>query len=298
MRRLSAQCRRAVALTVCALPAAWSLGDDHQAATSAPDKSRYNLFNPTPAALMRPMETDRPDKTESPYTVDAGHFMFEMDVVTYAYDRDGSGGGDIRTERWAVAPVNLKLGLTNNIDLQVIIEPYNQVRVEDRAGGTIAKSSGFGDVTTRLKVNLWGNDGGKTALAIMPFLKFPTNQDSLGNNAVEGGVIFPFALELPHGWALGLQTEFDFLRNEVASGYHASFINTVVLNHDIVGKLSGYVEFFSEVSTQRDTRWVGTFDVGLLYTLTKNIQFDAGINIGVTKSAPDFNPFLGLSWRF
>jgi Putative MetA-pathway of phenol degradation len=58
------------------------------------------------------------------------------------------------------------------------------------------------------------------------------------------------------------------------------------------------MEFFSEVSTQRNTPWVGTFDVGLTYAVTENIQLDAGINIGVTESAPDFNPFLGLSWRF
>ena len=37
---------------------------------------------------MREMSTDRPDKTESPYTVDAGHFQVEMDVLTYSYDRN------------------------------------------------------------------------------------------------------------------------------------------------------------------------------------------------------------------
>jgi hypothetical protein len=36
---------------------------------------------------MREMSTDRPDLTESAYTVDAGHFQVEMDVVRYTYDR-------------------------------------------------------------------------------------------------------------------------------------------------------------------------------------------------------------------
>ena len=40
-----------------------------------PDKSGYNLFNPVPENLMRELSPDRPDKTESPYTVDAGNFM-------------------------------------------------------------------------------------------------------------------------------------------------------------------------------------------------------------------------------
>ena len=59
---------------------------------AAPDKSTYNLFNPTPRELMREMSTDRPDQTESPYTVDAGHFQMEMDFVKATFDRDKSGG--------------------------------------------------------------------------------------------------------------------------------------------------------------------------------------------------------------
>src|SRR5688572_5942243 len=45
---------------------------------SVPHKSHYHLFNPTPRAQMREMSTDRPDQTESPYTVDAGHVQVEM----------------------------------------------------------------------------------------------------------------------------------------------------------------------------------------------------------------------------
>jgi hypothetical protein len=32
------------------------------------------------------MSTDRPDKTESAYTVDAGHFQFEADLVSFGID--------------------------------------------------------------------------------------------------------------------------------------------------------------------------------------------------------------------
>jgi hypothetical protein len=42
------------------------------------DKSGYTLFRPTPEALLRELTSDRPDKTESPITVDAGHFQLEM----------------------------------------------------------------------------------------------------------------------------------------------------------------------------------------------------------------------------
>ena len=264
----------------------------------APDKSSYHLFNPVPTKLLRELNTDRPDKTESPFTVDAGHFQVELDFVSYTHDRDQSGGGDVRTDAFAIAPLNLKVGLLNQVDLQVVIETYNHVRVNDRMAGRVEKMSGFGDITTRLKVNFWGNDGGRTAFGIMPFAKFPSNQDGLGNHAVEGGVILPLAVELPGGWDMGVMTEVDCLRNDNGPGHHASFVNSLTLSHDLAGKLGGYVEFFSEVSTEHAAPWVGTVDLGLTYGLTKNVQLDAGINLGVTKSADDLNPFIGFSVRF
>lgn len=268
------------------------------AAAEPVDKSGYNLFAPVPAEHLRELSTDRPDKTESPYTVDAGHFQLEADLVNFSRDRDRSGGANTTVEAWAVAPINFKVGLANNIDLQTVIETYNDVTTKDHLTATTLRQSGFGDITTRLKVNLWGNDGGSTAFAMMPFVKFPTSQDGIGNNSVEGGLILPLAVELPAGFGLGLMTELDINRNEANAGHHAEFINSLTVSHDLVGKLGGYVEFFSAVSAESDAEWIGTVDVGLTYGLTDNIQLDAGINFGVTDAADDYNPFIGVSFRY
>jgi len=263
-----------------------------------PDKSGYHLFKPTPAAYLREMNTDRPDKTESPYTVDAGHFQVEMDLAAYTRDHTTADGADERTESWALAPVNLKLGLMNDLDAQIILETYNRARVKDERSGAVTKQSGFGDVTLRLKKNFWGNDGGKTAFGVMPFLKLPTNQDGFGNNAVEGGLILPFAVELPAGWDMGTMMEFDFLQDADGSGSHVDFVNTATFGHKLIGALDGYVEFFSAVSTEPESHWVGTVDVGITYALTADLRLDAGVNIGVSRTADDLNPFVGVSYRF
>lgn len=265
-------------------------------AEPAISKGGCNLFHPVPEGLMRDMSTDRPDKTESPFTLDAGHFQIEMDLVSYAYDR--AGGGGTRTDAWAVAPINIKAGLFNDLDLQVVIETWNHVRTKDLTTGKASTRSGLGDITLRLKKNLWGNDGGRMALAVMPFVKFPTNHDGLGNDSVEGGVMVPWAVDLGGDWGIGGMTEVDILRNESGRGNHASFINTLVVGCDFTEKLGAYVEFFSEISAGSGSSWVGTVDIGFTWGVTKNIQLDAGINIGVTRSADDLNPFLGLSWRY
>jgi hypothetical protein len=277
----------------CLLAAAWTAAAE-DADKPLPDKGGYNLFHPTPHDLMRELTPDRPDKTESPYTVDAGHFQLEMDVATFTLNRSNGA----RTEAWNVAPVNIKIGLLNNVDLQFIFDNYLYVRTEDRQAHKMTTQAGVGDFTTRLKINLWGNDGGQTAFGILPFVKFPTNTDHLGNDSVEGGVIFPLAVKLPAGWDLGLETGGSFLRNEQDRGYHAEFVNMVTVGRELIGKLGGYLEFFSSVSTEPGSSWVGTVDLGLTYALTKSIQLDAGVNLGVTRSADDVEAFTGLTVRF
>ena len=259
-----------------------------------PDKSRYNLFRPTPDALLREMATDRPDKTESAYSVDAGHFQIEMDLLSYTYDRS-----DAETlEAWAIAPINMKIGVLNNVDLQLIAESYNIQRTKDRSTNSSTRLSGFGDLLLRCKTNLWGNDGGPSALSVMPFVKVPTAGRDLGNGALEGGIIFPFAMELPAKWGFGAQAEIDWRQDSNRSDYHQEIINTVTFSHDIAGKLAGYVELFSNLSTERGAKWTATFDFGFTYAVTRDIQLDAGMNIGLTDAADDLNPFIGLSLRY
>lgn len=263
------------------------------AAEPAPDKSRYTFFNPTPAAEMRELSTDRPDQTESPYTVDAGHFQVELDFVNLTVDREDG----IRTRDLAVAPMNLKVGLTNCVDLQLMIDPFVRSRVEDRSTGAVAKASGFGDVTTRVKINFWGNDGGSTAFAFMPFVKWPLSASEVRNGETEGGLIFILGYELPGGWGSAVMTEFDFV-DDGAGGRDTEWLNSITFSHDITDKMGAYFEFVAITSNADGYRWQGQFDTGLTFALSDNRQLDLGCNIGVTKSAPDFQPFIGYSARF
>jgi hypothetical protein len=268
------------------------------AAAPAPDKSAYSLFNPTPAAVLREMATDRPDQTESPYTVDAGHLQVEMDLFAHTRDHDTADGANRVTRGYAFAASNLKIGLLNRVDLQLMLDTFVRVETDDRASGQRERRSGFGDVTTRLKLNLWGNDGGQTALALMPYVKAPTGGRRLSNGTVEGGLIVPLGVELPGGWSMGLMSELDVMLDADGAGHHPEFIHTVTFGHDIVGGLAGYVEFFSLISSDREAPWIGMVDCGLTWSLTANVRVDAGVNLGVTRSADDVNPFVGLSFRY
>jgi hypothetical protein len=292
--------RLAGALALAGLALTATLGAPAAGGADAADKRRFTLLRPTPEALMRELVLDRPDRTEGPFTVDAGHLQLESDLVSYAYDRDTEGGITTRVDTWAVAPLNLRVGLLNALDFHVILETWNHVRTRTSGalGSTTANQSGFGDLTLRLKWNLWGNDGGTTAFAVLPYLKLPTNQDGLGNDSVEGGLILPLAVTLPLGFGLGLMTEFDAARDETGDGHHAGFVNSISVSRDLVGPVGGYLEFYSAVSAEAASDWVGTVDAGLIWPIGGDVQLDVGVNVGVTDAADDVSPFAGIGWRF
>ena len=264
------------------------------AASTAPapmrsEKQGYHLFNPTPRHLMREMSTDRPDVTESPYTLDAGHVQVELSFVQYGWDNDGPGD----FEELTVLPLNLKVGLTNNTDLQLVVTPYIDQETADTS------ASGFGETQVRLKVNIWGNDGtdarfGDTALAVMPLVQFPTGDADLGySDWVEGGVIVPFAMPLPNEFGLGLMAEFDLVRDESEDEYEFLFLHTASLGRDLVGDLGGYLEYIGRAGDG----YAAALGAGVTYPLSSDVQLDAGLILGLNDDAEDLRLFTGLSFR-
>jgi len=122
----------ALLLATFSLPA---LPDD----SANPDKSDYSLFDPTPDDQMRSFSTDRPPKADSPYTVDAGHFQYEADLAVYGY---GNTNGTT-TRDWTVLDPTFKVGLTNTIDAELQITPYESMTTKTSAGRV--SISGVGD---------------------------------------------------------------------------------------------------------------------------------------------------------
>jgi hypothetical protein len=256
------------------------------------DKSSYWLFHPTPQSDMRELSTDRPDKTESPYTVDAGHFQIETDLAFVTSDKSDQG---IRTTSTSFVASNLKVGLTNNIDLQAIISPSISQRTETPSGTD--RVYGRGDTLIRVKFNLIGNDSGDWALGVMPFVQLPSHTNELGSDRVEGGVILPVAIGLPGDWDLGTMAQFNWAKNSQDDQMHGEYVGTVTVGHEIWGDLAGYLEFFSQHSDESGAKWIATIDTGLTYGATPNVQLDMGVNVGVTDAADDLNPFVGISAR-
>ncbi|MBX7122906.1 MAG: transporter [Opitutaceae bacterium] len=252
------------------------------------------MMCPCEIEAAREFSTDRPDATESPFTLERGHMQLEASAASWLRERHTSGGDGTRVEIWNLLPFNLRLGLTPRWELQVVVDGHLDVKVEDRPLGIRVRQRGMGDTTLRAKCNFWGNDGGETAFGVMPFIKLPTASDGLGNDSVEGGIIFPLAMKLGSELSLGAMTELDLARNERDS-YDTIWINTVTVGRDLTDKLGAFVELTLETGGGKPAMG---FNTGLTFMVNEDLQLDAGVAIGLTRPAPDLVVTLGFSQRF
>jgi Putative MetA-pathway of phenol degradation len=235
----------------------------------------------TASAELRPLSTDRPDTTESPHTVDAGHFQVEMEIANWT--RDGC------QREFSLGELNAKMGFSTAMDLQLVLPFYTQVR----KGG-----EGFGEVEIRLKYNFWGNDSGATALAIMPFIKLPTARGDLGNGDYEGGIIVPYGFEGPAGWSCGVMGEVDLNSDEDGRGNHLTGIFSATTSHAVTETTGIFLELVGSQSAESDAAFQGYFNTGATWAVTPTWQLDGGLRVGLTPAATDVTPFLGASAKF
>lgn len=252
----------------------------------APDKSGYTLFNPTPESALRGFSTDRPTKSNSPITVDAGRVQYETDFLTYTH----SNVGGVSTRLFTAFDPVVKLGLTNRVDVELQFTGYNWLNSPGNARGA-------GDVYLRAKVNLFGNEGG-AAMALIPYVKFPTASRSIGNGNYEGGVIAPISYPLPWDFTLLVMPEVDVLKNANDTGSHFNFTQLINISHPIGKKLTVYGELYSALGTDKRTPPVYTFDAAIAWAVTDTLQLDVGANIGLNRNAPNLQVYTGIAQRF
>jgi hypothetical protein len=192
--------------TVCSIPCAAKTATDSRS---------------TPQATLT---TDRPDTTEAALTVPRG--LWQVESTLFGYSRDDVGG--LRTETFTWGSMNVKYGISENTDLQLIYDLWTRERTR---GGTLRlENESFSDVTLRLKHNIHGNnEASGVAWAFMPYVKVPTST-ALSNREWEGGLIVPFGMEvIPDVLDVNWMLEADAVYDEDSDSHDAVFLHSISL---------------------------------------------------------------------
>lgn len=258
-------------------------------AQKATETPAYSLFHPVPKDSMREdMETDRPDVTESPYTVDAGHFQLESDIFRYKY----SGTDDALNRQYLFAPFTFKAGLSRSTDIQICLEAY-RLEYHKENSDPETHYGNFGSLSLRLKRNIIGNDSGKFAVAVMPYIKLPAHA-FFDHHKFEGGIIVPAQWKIAEKLSIGFQEEADLVAEE--EDYEIQALQSVTLSYDILEQLKiiGETYYAYHFGEQEIENYV---NCALQFFPVKNFAIDGGLLQGLQKGT-EHHFYLGVAWRW
>ncbi len=259
-------------------------------------KREYTLFRPVPKELLRDFTPDRPGISLSAHTLDAGHFQIEVDLFRLRREDE-----ELESSRsLTVADLTLKVGVTRTLDFHVSFQPLLRERVVPEPGSsTVAEQrSHTGDMTLRLKQNLFGNDAPRKAvLALSGYVRLPTG-GPVGAGKPEFGLALPFEYDFSQSLDVEAQIEGES-RWDRTSAQRETHLNQSLIVDYRFGPAKR-VEFFAEGAGFWNTgqhTYQATLNIGPAFYAASALRFDAGVHIPLTRAPLTREVFAGLSYR-
>ena len=247
------------------------------------------------SALLAPLLLAIPlsaQVTETPFTVAPGSVLLEMDGLRFSADRDG----DRKFTGLAVASTLLSVGITSYFDVQAGVDVF--VKETFRLGGSRDSQSGLGDLSFRMKWTFWRDDKRGAALAAIPYVKIPSGTSSVGSDAIEGGVIVPWAMKFGTGAIFGAMFQWDLVRNDAENGYDGHWHTTAYVEQGVIGTFAVYAEATVVATSDGLSKTTSTIGVGGRLRVTKHVELDYELQRGVNSRANDWTHVLRVNWEW
>jgi hypothetical protein len=244
---------------------------------------------------LRPLCADRPGLGTPACTVDPGHVVAELGMLDWSRTQDAS----TRSDSWTAGDLLIRLGVTDNLEVQAGWTAFGAVRTQDRATGASVTTRGTGDVTLAVRRNLSHPDGSGFSAAVMPFATLPVGGNTIGAGDWGAGVIVPLSYSLNDIFSVALTPEADAAVDGDRRGRHLAYGSVVGLSAAISSKVSSTLEF----QAVRDNDPAGhatqaLASLSLAWQPKGSLQFDAGAVVGMNAASPDAELYIGIARRF
>lgn len=224
-----------------------------------------------------PIQTDRPDQTETPFTVPKNHFQSENG---FNYEKvDGN-------EKTLLYPSMLfKFGLTETLEFGLISELTTV-----RSGGS--STTGLTPLTLRFKKLLFEEKGILPTASFIGYLGLP-NTSSAAFKTTYFAPAFRFTMQ--HTLSEKLTLSYNLGAEWDGETAEPVFIYTLATGMSITEKVGCYVELYGFLPqrSKADHR----ADGGFTYLLKHNIQLDLSGGVGISNNSPEYFGSLGFSFR-
>lgn len=229
--------------------------------------------------------------TEWTTTVAPGRFLLEMDAISLTLDKDAGG----KYTGFGAGSTFLSTGLAHNWDIQVGAEFFISQKYE--GGSFTDRNSGIGDVYVRTKWRFYEETSTGTAVAIIPYVKLPTNSGNVGNKSTEGGIIVPWTTTLLGGFNFNAMAELDFLRNDADDGYDTNWYASASLTRALTKAVGLYGEAVLG-KTSGSSATEGLMGGGVTVAISDRAWWDFAVYRGVSRDAADWNHVIRFNIEF
>ena len=234
------------------------------------------------AFAAEPIDTDGPDFVESSEVVPRGRFQYEIDVQE-VHGRSAPSSA-IST------PTLLRYGFADNFELRIAPEGY--VRQEGR--------SGLGDTAFGLKWHAQDRDAasGKPAISWILHFDTPSGAEPFKGRGVRPSLRSVITWELTRDLALGVMPGIKYDTRDDGSRFTAGILG-VVLNGRFSDRFRGFVEMsVPQIARAGDGGMLASWDVGVAYLVTEDLQIGARTGIGANHRSPPSYLLLEVAQRF
>lgn len=229
---------------------------------------------PAEAATREVVATpQRPSKSSNAATVAVGYIEMETGLV---YDSNAFG-----------SMVLFRLGLRRRVEFYFGLDPFITREVEGET------ERGIGDSLVGGKVRFFEAEEGDAAVEV--FVKLPSADESrgLGTGDLDAG--FRFIASRTWGkdhYDFNLGGDFAGVRDSGSN--EARWTTVLTWSRPWGDRLGHYGELFLQFLPAIDDETLTT-DWGLTYRVNPSFVLDAGINIGLSDDAPNFQFLAGLT---
>lgn len=253
-------------------------------------------FSGGPPGRDEPLESDRPDFSESPITVGKGVVQVEAGYE-YFLDRHA---GDVQSEH--NFPVALfRIGMFAEWfewRIEYSYQIINDTISNNPLPPTQSQISGSEDLVLAAKVCLTPQEGILPAMGVIPSLAVPSGSPSITEGAVLPGFIWACGWEINKKIEVEMNTDLFRRRDEVGNDF-TEFAQSIAVQFHWTKHFESYIEWYVTSPTGRTIeRTEHNADGGFIFPITDNLQLDVEAGLGLNEAARDFFAGAGATVRF
>lgn len=244
------------------------------------------------AAEQGPIETDRPDISESSSVVGPGRFQLETGVQL-DYQRGGRGD-----EKRFTTPTLLRWGIDRRWEARLETGGYSRLR---RSGtGALLQTSGLSALSPGVKYHVQDPRAGSTrpSLGVLLHVAVPSGSSDFRARHAAGDLKLAADFDLGPNWSLGTNAGLLVDRDENGSTFVAG-LATASLSRSLSERLRIFTELALGGSRAHPLGDSAILDGGFTYLLNPDTQLDLALGGDISpRSTPDLYWTVGVSRRF